>query len=143
MLNKMKKTLFSEKVPTIICAMACIVSLMMGFTLGYLFTVQGEYYVAYAEAAPPNQSPFVAVIPETQPPPTETPPPEPEQHLYIVTTTNGYLAIYHSENNGGGLKELTTTTVCALPREEQEALKAGIRIYTEEALVRLLQDYGS
>ena len=148
MLKKIKRALITEKIPTIVCVAACLVSVLMGFVMGYMFTVQGEYSLVYAEAPMPyvaaaNPEPYT---PSSTPPPQYVPPvleAITPSHLYVVTTTNGYLAIYHAEKNGGGLKELTTTTVCTLSPEEQELLAKGIRIYSEEALARLLQDYGS
>jgi len=67
-------------------------------------------------------------------------------HRYLVTASDGYIVIYNlmmDEKSGGQVREVTTTTIDSLAPEEQALLLGGIRIYTEEALVRILEDYGS
>ena len=69
-----------------------------------------------------------------------------ETHSFIVTSYEGYVAILHFEPSGKGewqLHEVTTTPVSGLSHEEQERLIAGIPVYTQEELTRILQDYGS
>ena len=152
MFDKIKKTLFLEKIPMIVCMMACVTSIFFGFTLGYVFLGQGESLVVYADTAHnPPESIHLAEI-NSEPHNRENPPqayssPMPVTHndsyLYLVTALDGYIVVYYAMENGGGLKEVTSTAIGALALEEQERLKAGIRIYSDEALALILQDYGS
>ena len=64
------------------------------------------------------------------------------QARYLVGTSNGFLAVFYG-TSGDSIKEVTTTPTTALPPEEQLRLLEGIRVYTNEELVRVLQDYGS
>ena len=69
-----------------------------------------------------------------------------ETHSFIVTSYDGYVIILYSEANGKAewvIHEITTTPVSGLPYEEQERLISGIPVYTEEELIRILQDYES
>jgi len=65
------------------------------------------------------------------------------QYMYVVTVIDGYIVVFHSEVYGGGLKERTSTAVGALHPEELARLTSGIKVYSDEALARILQDYGS
>jgi len=155
MFDKLKKVLFLEKIPGIVCAMACLASALAGFTVGYIFLVPGEPLVVYGDTAAVYQPgvPYLAAVPELNAPLPElnqepvhnnfTAEDPVASHLYIVTILGGYIAIYHAEAYGGGLKEVTSTAIGALAPEEQERLAEGIKIYTEEALAMILQDYGS
>ena len=151
MIAALKKILITERIPPIVCMTACLASVLMGFMLGYIFFVPGEYTLAYADAVTPYQmeEPYhTAAAPEIFYPymlgPAESQPEEePCSHLYVVTTLGGYLVVYHADKNGGGIKEVTSTAVGALAPEELERLKIGIRVYSDEALARILQDYGS
>jgi hypothetical protein len=58
---------------------------------------------------------------------------------YLVSSSGGFLVVYNANEE----PEFTLIPVNALPAEEQERLAAGIRVYTEEALIRILEDYGS
>lgn len=63
---------------------------------------------------------------------------------FIVGIHEGYIAIFY--DNGSGeleLKEITETPISSLPEEEQNKLREGIRVYGEETLIRLLEDYTS
>jgi len=65
-------------------------------------------------------------------------------HGFIVTSHDGFIVVYYAGGKSEGLlRETTSTPVNALPPEDRERLAQGIRVYTEEALVRLLEDYGS
>ena len=145
------KMLVSERVPGIVCTLACVVSVLMGFGLGYFTFASAGYYVVYADTAevyhadsPNLLTPhynlrelldcgygdnFAAEY-EKSP-------------LYIVTVHDGFLVVFHAEKYGGGIKEITSIYVGALTLEEQDRLTIGIRVYSEEELVRTLQDYGS
>ena len=64
---------------------------------------------------------------------------------YILTTDHGFVAVFHFSESSprGHLKERTLTPESALSPEERQRLRSGIYIYTEEELVRALEDYGS
>ena len=155
-MDKLKKYFFAEKIPALVGIMACIASLFIGFGLGYVF-FRGEYTLVYADAAAPYQADAANmtaidtehhILKEILPKPICNQPNHYEQeeepsYLYVVTTLDGYIAIYYAEEQGGGLKEITSTSISALGQEELARLAIGIRIYSEESLVRLLQDYGS
>ncbi|MCL2200111.1 MAG: BofC C-terminal domain-containing protein [Defluviitaleaceae bacterium] len=118
---------------------ACTFSSVLGLMLGYFIfgpigvsartgeqpVVEEIPYIHYAE-------PYVKA--EEQPEPSEE-----ESYKFVVTSKDGVIVVYQ----GDRLKETTQTYVNALPIEEQERLAQGIPIYTEEALVRILEDYGS
>ena len=154
MLKKMQKTLFTEKIPAILCAAACLASVFMGFALGYAFLGLREPVLAYGDTTAVYQAdtPPLAVVCVLDDQITQSPAQSSDEfaengqeatHLYVVTILGGYIAIYHAEENGGGLKEVTTTAVGTLAPEELERLEAGIKIYSDKALALILQDYGS
>ena len=60
---------------------------------------------------------------------------------YMLGTDHGFIAVFYADDRA--LKERTMTPASALSPEERERLVSGIYIYTEEQLVRALQDYGS
>jgi len=153
MREKINKFLLVEKIPAIVCMLACTASILMGFAIGYVFFGPGEY-LAYADTSDPYQAEVPCVASfyvETPIPPTPTPVPyndEPHQedavaYMYRVSVSDGYIVVYHQDGNGGWYKEVTSTTVGALAPEELEQLAKGIHIYSEEGLARVLQDYGS
>jgi len=152
-MTKFKEILLFDKIPGILCVLACMISVGAGFGLGYIYferaNVPSAVYAAEAVYSYRTDNPFVVSVPLDAYEPTIMEyhhPPEDEEtipHLFLVTTLDGYIVIYHSEENGGGIKELTNTSVNMLAPEELELLKTGIRIYTNEALARILQDYGS
>ena len=150
-MRNFKKMMLSEKVPWIVCAVACMASVLMGFALGFIVFGPVQQTVAYADTAAVHylSEPYFAPInPENCMPPVAeySQPAEyepPASHLYVVTMLDGYIVVYYAEENGGGIKELTNTFAGALATEEQERLAMGIRIYTDEELARILQDYGS
>ena len=153
-LYKIKRALVSEKIPGIVCAMACITSVILGFTIGYVISGPGEILYAYDDTTTVYQPgmPYLATMPEFNDLLVESQVPEYDNpvvvgpvatHLYVVTILGDYIAIYHAEEYGGGLKEVTSTSIGALAPEELERLAVGIKIYSEEALAMILQDYGS
>ena len=154
MYKKIKDALILEKVPGIVCAIACLASVFMGFVLGYVVLDTGETLLAYEDTAAVYQAvtPHLAAVPEYNYQPEQSPTAEynvplvdnqTDSYLYVVTILGGYIAIYHAEKYGGGLKEITSTAVGALAPEELERLSIGIKIYSDEALAMILQDYGS
>ena len=65
---------------------------------------------------------------------------------YILRTDHGFITVFYIQNGQDQpltIKERTNTPASSLSPEEKKRLSDGIYIYTEEQLVRLLQDYGS
>jgi len=155
MTKKFKQMLFSEKIPTAVCFVACTASVLLGFVVGIVLFGYQENYPQYSEIIDPFRAEVAEpVIVDTYAEmPTATQKPETTQpilptldeetHLYVVTAQDGYIVIYHATAYGGGLKEITSTPVGTLANEELARLTEGIKIYTDEALARLLQDFGS
>jgi len=127
----------------------CAFSAVIGLLIGYLFFEPSSF----AEAANTqdgylqqdvsiedvgielfSSSEEMLLVPELPPQPA---------HLYVLTSQDGYIIVRYAEGNGEGIRTITSTPVTSLAWEEQERLADGIRIYTEEALIRILEDYGS
>ena len=143
----------------------CAVSALLGIGLGYFifgpvsFSAQtnAQEYEALQKYVPQAEPDFLLAYsdltlgyaPDTVdsfdlaevPHPAE----HPEQiYQFMVTSLDGYIVVYRSNQNGQGeIIETTSTAVNALPLVEQQRLAQGIRVYTEEALIRILEDYGS
>lgn len=68
-----------------------------------------------------------------------------ENARYILGTDLGFVAVFYnnSTKKKPALRERTRTPASALPIDELQRLSAGIPIYSEEELVKLLQDYSS
>jgi len=65
-------------------------------------------------------------------------------HRYVVTSQDGYIVVHYANSKSGEhIHTITGTSVSSLPPEEQERLAEGIYIYNEDALIRILEDYGS
>lgn len=63
---------------------------------------------------------------------------------YIIGEKDGSVAVfYENPVNGIRLREITDTPISSLPEVEQNKLKAGIRIYGEDELINVLEDYSS
>jgi len=64
---------------------------------------------------------------------------------YVVGIYNGYIAVYYEAEDGGKplLKEITDMRVDALSANETAKLEQGIPVTGNDALFKLLQDYGS
>jgi len=149
MLRKLGNILFSEKIPAMICLLACTASILMGFGVGYILFAPGESTVVYAEAGPLYQAEILT--PNTEASETlpdavyyrHIPHEESPSYLYVVSIMDGYVVVYHAPGFGGEIKEVTNTPIGALDSEELDQLIAGIKIYSDEALARVLQDFGS
>ena len=74
------------------------------------------------------------------------PPTDSTSPRYLLGTDHGFVAVFYV-NTGTGqsqrLKERTRTPESSLSPVERERLQRGIYLYTEEQLVKALQDYGS
>ena len=63
---------------------------------------------------------------------------------YLLSTDRGFVAVFNlSDDMELTLRERTRTPESALATDERERLSKGIYLYTEEQLLRALQDYGS
>ena len=160
MLNKHEKKMYA------IIIGACLMSVVLGLAAGYLL-FGGQMFPSNAPPATqyraaaldpgeilPGMVSSVMDVPadiprsETAQPDDTLPPADifteaTPAHQYILRIADGYIAVYYAEEAGGALKELTTVPVSALPQADMEVLSEGIRVYSEEGLARILQDYGS
>jgi len=120
----------------VVVACICVCAAFLGAAAGYLTfgslraadlglpaEYGGEVYLPVVEE--------VEVEAEAQP-----------EYLYFVTVEHGRIVVYSAQAAKQG-REITSIIISALCTEEQARLQDGIRIYSEEALVRLLEDYGS
>ena len=63
---------------------------------------------------------------------------------YILKEKDGYVAVYYQTSiNGISLKEVTPILVSNLRSEDQEKLKTGIKIESQQNLAQRLEDLGS
>ena len=130
---------------------ACAFSGVMGVTLGYfIFGAIAVSAITGNSAVPDENFPGYAEVGTFAPYESQEAPSEPEEphgteppHRYIVTSEDGVIVVFRSTGERHLIVERTDIAVNALPPEEQERLYHGIFIYTEEALVRILEDYGS
>ena len=174
MYSKIRHLMFLEKIPAIVCLLACVASVLLGFTVGVVILGRGSYPAIYADAASPDDgmatyqakagmdskssergntdsTPEEGTYTDeytTHPNMADTDSSQPQDnngtpYKYVVTAIDGYIVVFHAEIYGGGIKERTNTAVGALPQEDIERLTMGIKVCSDEALVRILQDYGS
>jgi len=136
-----------EKNWHIFALVACLASILLGTLFGYSISIRNlviahestpdvEYH-AVIEAAYINIPTMIDATPS--PVYADTTP----THRYVVTVVDGFVAVFYAAHSGGALKEITTYAVNTFPSYDLERLEAGIFIYSEEALARILQDYGS
>jgi len=132
-----------------ISIVAIILGVLIGYfifgpinTYGALANYEHENYVDQQEIQQEIQPVYVRdyTIEETDYSPTILPP-----YRYVVTSQNGYIIILHAapEGKASQVKNVTNIPTTPLPLEEQERLENGINIYDEDALVRILEDFGS
>lgn len=108
----------------------CTASIVVGGTLGYfVFGPMGVSADAEEICYAPLEEYYVPCLTY-----------EPAKPAYILTVSDGYIVVLGPDEE---LWETTPTPVNALPPEEQQRLEEGIRLYSEEALIRILEDYGS
>ena len=129
---------------------ACLLSIMLGVGFGYVIfggaTVRASIYAGPRTpdmgAVPVISGKAYEIVAEV-----ENAAQELEEagatHRYVVTVVDGYIAVFYADHAGGKMKELTTTPAAGLPYTDRARLLEGIYIYSEEALARILQDYGS
>jgi len=127
---------------SIIClALVAIFSAGGGVAAGYAIG-SGSYEIVQKDAELPIQH-----LAATSPPALRReyfPEAEPAKPRYLLGTDHGFVAVFSiSDSNTQILIERTNTPEIALSPEERERLESGIFIYTEEQLVKALQDYGS
>ena len=134
----------------------CVLSVLLGIGLGYAFFASPEDMANIEPIAEHLETVHASVEPELLPqqqaeyePAMEvfselTPPHIP--HMYIVTSKDGSVVVYYANPSGeppDQIRTITNISVAALPLEEQARLTQGILVYTEDALFRILEDYGS
>ena len=66
-----------------------------------------------------------------------------EAPRYMLGIEHGFITVFYANDGNPTLKERTRTPETALSLEEHERLLNGVYFYTEEQLVRALQDYSS
>lgn len=59
---------------------------------------------------------------------------------FVIGAFENYICIYYGD---GTIKEITQTNISSLSAEEQELIKKGIKVKSEEELIKYLQDYTS
>ena len=60
---------------------------------------------------------------------------------YVIGENGGYLAVYYEDmENELHLKETTNRPVSSLPKEDEKAIRKGVRVQGEGELARLLAD---
>jgi len=93
-----------------------------------------------AAAAPTSTTPAALEASQPDPAPLATSSPR-----YMLGTDHGFVTVFYIQNDHQELtlKERTRTPESALSPDERERLQSGIYIYTEEQLMRVLQDYDS
>ncbi|NLJ88478.1 MAG: hypothetical protein GX327_06845 [Epulopiscium sp.] len=63
---------------------------------------------------------------------------------YVLGVHDGFVAIfYNNEEDVTKVKEVTETPISSLPPEERNKLEKGIKVYSEDELIRMLEDYTS
>lgn len=65
-----------------------------------------------------------------------------EGEAYLLRECDGYIGVYYPVD-AAEPREITDIRVAELPLEDQEALRGGVSASDEEALARLLEDYGA
>lgn len=66
-----------------------------------------------------------------------------EGSYFSIGEMDGFVAAFRHEEGNPSLWSLTNTPMVALPQGEQERIREGIIIHSEEALMRILQDFDS
>ena len=64
--------------------------------------------------------------------------------IYILGESDGFLSVFYEDAQKGiHLKEKTDLPLTALPEEEAEQIRSGVRVFGEENLAKILADYTS
>ena len=122
-------------------ALAAIISAGGGGVVGYAIGTTGhdaEVAVGPIHHTASTSPPALGLLPVT---PYENDNDYTNRPRYRIGTDHGFVAVFYTLDET--LKERTRTPESTLSQEERERLAGGIYIYTEEQLVRVLQDYGS
>jgi hypothetical protein len=118
---------------------ACVLSVLSGLAFGYLLfggaSVNANIHTRADEVVPTSGTVNEVVTIDGFA--------EDVLPRYVVTAVNGYVAVFYADHAGGGIMETTTIPLNVLPEYDILRLTQGIYIYTDEALARILQDYGS
>lgn len=65
------------------------------------------------------------------------------QQYYIIGIKDGYVAVFFYDGRKKSLKELTNTPIESLSLEDKNRLEKGIKIFDEDKLIAIMQDYES
>lgn len=65
-----------------------------------------------------------------------------EGEAYLLRECDGYIAVYYPAD-AAEPRQITNIRVAELPMEDREALRGGVSASDDEALARLLEDYGA
>ena len=121
---------------TLSLALAAVISAFCGAAAGYAIG-RGTHELPEEVTLPIY---LAATSPSALQPPQQEMPPIPR---YVLSTDHGFVAVFNVSTQGLTLKERTRTPESALSPDERKRLSDGIHLYTEEQMLRALQDYGS
>jgi len=119
-------------IPIATAIVSAIAGLIIGYAVGNTQEVAASppephiYKLSHAAATSP-----AAIAPEAN---SAAP-------KYVLGASEGFVAVFYY--NRPDIKELTRTPTSSLTTDEFNRLSEGVYIYTEEQLVRILQDYDS
>ena len=115
-----------------------VISAIAGLIIGY--AVGNTQEVA---ASPPEPYVYQLSHAAVTSPAAIAPSPEEDSALpiYVLGASDGFVAVFYYDRPG--IKEVTRTPTSSLTEKEFNRLSEGVNIYTEEQLVRILQDYDS
>lgn len=63
-----------------------------------------------------------------------------EDGYFILGEKEGYICVFYQN---GDIREVTQTPLTALPTSEQKKLRKGIKVYGEDNLIKMLEDFTS
>ena len=120
--------------------LTAIISALGGAGIGYTIGMNQQSFISETASIPAQY--LAATSPQAlQWEAAYTAPEGFESPRYMLGTDHGFVAVFCASDQS--LKERTRTPESALTQEERERLADGIYIYTEEQLLRALEDYGS
>lgn len=65
-------------------------------------------------------------------------------NYYVIGEKDGFMAVYYEHPELGlRLREVTEREIASFELQEQDKLRIGIKVYGEENLIKLLEDYSS
>ena len=136
----MKTKLNLKPHPSAILVSVALLALCTGLAAGYALGSSQEVNASPSQvlgADPQNIVHLSAPTPQAIFPERQK---QVQMPKYILGTSDGFVAVFNSDDT---IKEVTGTPTLSLSVNEQQQLNKGINVYTEEQLLRLLQDYDS